>query len=73
MRRKENELTTREKEVLKHIALPNNVIAERLFVSPATIRTHLQKIYKKLKTNDKAVAILTAVEKGILKNEDFVR
>ncbi|MBQ1988273.1 MAG: response regulator transcription factor [Clostridia bacterium] len=73
MRRKENELTSREKEVLKLIALPRKEIAKRLFIELTTLKRHITNIYKKLQTNDKAIAILTAIEKGIISNEDIVR
>lgn len=73
MRRKENGLTSREKEVLKLIALPRKEIAKRLFIGLTTLKRHITNIYKKLQTNDKAIAILTAIEKGIIKNEDIVR
>ena len=70
---KREELTSREKEVLKYIALPRKEIAKRLFIEVTSVKQHICNIYKKLKTNDKAIAILTAIEKGILKNEDIVR
>lgn len=73
MGKKENELTSREKEVLKLIALPRKEIAKRLFIELTTLKRHITNIYKKLQTNDKAIAILTAIEKGIISNEDIVR
>jgi DNA-binding NarL/FixJ family response regulator len=40
--------------------------AERLTVSPGTIRTHLENIYQKLQVSDKASAVATALRLGII-------
>ena len=59
-------LTAREKEVLFLLVtgLSNNVLAERLFVSAATIKTHTLSIYQKLDVANRTSAILKAVEWG---------
>lgn len=61
-------LTAREIEVLQHGAagLTARMTAERLTVSPATIRTHLEHIYQKLDVSDKASAVATALRLGII-------
>ena len=60
---KENEiLTDREIEILKLMVdgLDYKKIAEKLFISPHTVRTHTSKIYEKLHVNSKAEAIKMA-------------
>lgn len=54
-----NLLTDREIEILKFLVegLDYKKIAERIFISPLTVRTHTAKIYKKLHVNSKAEAI----------------
>ena len=61
-------LTAREVEVLQHGAagLTACMTAERLTVSPGTIRTHLENIYQKLDVSDKASAVATALRLGII-------
>lgn len=59
----ENEiLTEREIEILKLMVdgLDYKKIAEKLFISPHTVRTHTSKIYEKLHVNSKAEAIKMA-------------
>ena len=52
-------LTSREWEVLQLLrdGLSTSDIAERLFVSPVTVRTHVSAILKKLRVPDRAAAI----------------
>ncbi len=59
-------LTQREKEVLFLLVtgLSNNALAERLFVSSATIKTHTLNIYQKMDVANRTAAILKAVEWG---------
>ncbi len=54
-----NKLTIRELEVLKLIAegLNYKEVADKLFVSPETVRKHLSNVYAKLKVNNKVAAI----------------
>ena len=61
-----NLLTAREKEVLFLLVtgLSNKMLAERLFVSSATIKTHTLKIYQKMDVANRTAAILRAVECG---------
>jgi len=55
-------LTEREIEILKLMVEGHDYkkIAERLFISPLTVRTHTSKIYDKLHVNSKAQAIQVA-------------
>lgn len=61
-------LSERELEVLALIAqgLTNRDAAARLFISEATVKTHLVHIYGKLGVNDRAAAVATAFERGLL-------
>jgi ATP/maltotriose-dependent transcriptional regulator MalT len=62
------ELTGREVEVLGLVAqgLTNAQVAERLFVSPATVNTHLTSIYSKLGVANRSAAIHFATEHQLL-------
>ena len=61
------ELTEREREVLNLMAqgLNNIEIAERLVLSPKTIRNHTSNIFSKLQVTDRARAIVLAREAGL--------
>lgn len=62
------ELSPREIEILVMAArgLSNSDIAERCFVAPNTVKTHLSRIYRKLNASDRASAVYTAVSSGII-------
>jgi DNA-binding NarL/FixJ family response regulator len=61
-------LSQREREVLRLIAVgaTNREVAARLFVSEATIKTHLLHIYEKLGVRDRAAAVGEAYKRGLL-------
>jgi DNA-binding NarL/FixJ family response regulator len=61
------ELTSREYEVLALIAagLTNTAIAERLVLSPKTVRNHVSNIFGKMEVSDRAKAIVRAREAGL--------
>lgn len=61
-------LSDRELEVLRLVAQgeTNRGVAARLFVSEATVKTHLLHIYTKLDVNDRAAAVATAYERGLI-------
>lgn len=64
-----NTITDREKEVvtLMYKGLNYNEIADKLTISPSTVRKHTENIYKKLGVHNKVEAIHKCVEKKILK------
>lgn len=61
-------LSARENEVLALVAkgTANRAIAAELFISEATVKTHLTHIYAKLGVNDRAAAVAAGYERGIL-------
>ncbi len=61
------DLTDREREVLALIAqgLTNSAIAERLALSPKTIRNYITEIFSKLQVADRAQAIVRARDAGL--------
>jgi DNA-binding NarL/FixJ family response regulator len=64
----EDALSEREIEVLTLIAQgeTNRGAAARLFISEATVKTHLIHIYEKLNVNDRAAAVAAGYERGLL-------
>jgi DNA-binding NarL/FixJ family response regulator len=61
-------LSARERQVLTLVARgrSNRAIADELFVSESTVKTHLIHVYNKLSVNDRAAAVAVAYERGIL-------
>ncbi|WP_326687902.1 response regulator transcription factor [Streptomyces sp. NBC_01795] len=61
-------LSAREREVLELVAkgTPNREIARTLFISEATVKTHLTHLYAKLGVNDRAAAVAVGYSRGIL-------
>ena len=61
------ELTPREREVLNLLArgLTNRAIAERLVLSPKTIRNHVSNVFGKLQVADRSEAIIRARDAGL--------
>ncbi|HSF86221.1 MAG TPA: response regulator transcription factor [Acidimicrobiia bacterium] len=65
-------LSERELEVLVLVARggTNKSVARELFISEATVKTHLLHIYEKLGVNDRAAAVANAYERGLLSRGD---
>ncbi len=61
-------LSAREREILGHIAEGRSApeIAKRLFLSPATVKSHLGALYEKLGVSDRAAAVAEAMRRGLL-------
>ncbi len=63
-----DDLTEREREVLVLVArgLTNGQIAEHLFLSEGTVKTHVKRIFAKLALHDRTQAVILAYEVGLV-------
>jgi DNA-binding NarL/FixJ family response regulator len=64
-----DEITEREREVLQLVGegLNNAEIAERLFITPLTAKTHVSRIMTKLQLRDRAQLVVLAYESGLVR------
>lgn len=62
----EFDLSKREMEVLTELAKGHSyqIIAEDLFISPKTVRKHIENIYRKLQVHNKLEAVQLAMKQG---------
>jgi DNA-binding NarL/FixJ family response regulator len=62
------ELTPREREVFEHMAhgLSNAELAELLYLSEKTVKTHVGRILRKLGLRDRVHAVILAYESGVI-------
>jgi len=67
-RRPAEELSGREIELLQEMArgASNREIARSLYISEATVKTHLIHVFKKLDVEDRIAAVTAALEKGVI-------
>ena len=67
------ELTQRETEVLRHLAygLTNREIAEALFISEETVKTHVGNIFGKLCLTHRSQAIVFALKQGLVSLDEL--
>ncbi len=63
------DLSKRELELLEHLVQdePEPIIADRLHISPHTVRTHIKNIYKKLHVHSRASAVRVTLEQQLLR------
>jgi DNA-binding CsgD family transcriptional regulator len=61
-------LTTREKEILRCLSegLSTTAIAKKLFISPVTVRNHIQNLLHKLDVHSKLAAVVFAYQHNLL-------
>lgn len=64
-----NVLTDRERDVLALVAkgLSNTEIGGRLYISPATVKTHIARVLTKLNARDRAQLIVIAYESRLVR------
>lgn len=65
---KPSPLSERETEILQLLSqgLNYRTAAERLFLSPHTVKTHIKNIYQKLQVNSRAEAVRKAIENKLI-------
>ena len=68
------DLTTREREMMTLAAhgLSNDQIAERLFLSPLTVKTHINRAMMKLAVRDRAQLVVLAYRSGLVRPGDRI-
>lgn len=61
-------LSSRELEVLQLAArgASGTGIGQRLYISPATVKTHMQRIFEKLAVSDRTAAVAEALRRGLI-------
>ncbi|MEV0703245.1 response regulator transcription factor [Saccharopolyspora sp. NPDC050389] len=71
----EQSLSAREVEILELLAqgLGNKELAKKLFISEATVKTHLVHIYSKLGVDSRMAAVSAAVERRLIRLESSPR
>lgn len=62
------ELSERERQVFEHLAggLSNADIARAMFVSEATVKSHINRLFAKLGVRDRVQAVIFAYESGFV-------
>jgi len=67
-KRQLDQISPREKEILNLVArgYGNKEIASRCYVSESTVKAHLRRIAEKMNVKNRAEAVATAIEKGLI-------
>jgi DNA-binding NarL/FixJ family response regulator len=67
-RKPEAPLSRREIEILQRVAYgaTTKEVADKLGISPHTVKTHLERIFEKLGANDRAQAVAIAIRQGVV-------
>ena len=75
MRAPATSLSAREAEVLTLVAdgLSNDQIAQRLFLSEATVKSHLVHVFAKLDADSRTAAVAIAVNRGLIRRSGPAR
>lgn len=62
------ELSSRELEVLRQVAsgMSDKQVAQQLGISEKTVRSHLTKVYIKLRASNRLEAVINALRSGLL-------
>ncbi|OFX87175.1 MAG: hypothetical protein A2W99_07510 [Bacteroidetes bacterium GWF2_33_16] len=62
------DLSVRELDILKHLSedISNQQIADKLFISMNTVKTHIKNVFLKLEVNNRTKAIMRAKELGLI-------
>lgn len=70
LQRPQPALSAREIDILRLLSrgLSNRALSRELFISEATVKTHLVHIYDKLDVDNRTAAIATALDRGILRS-----
>ena len=68
-------LTRREEEVLELLTqgVTYKGVANKLFISETTVKTHVNNIFQKLQVNDRTQAVLYAINNGFLNKKDKIK
>lgn len=65
-------LTEREQEILELVGrgLSNSEIADKLFISPLTVKTHINRLMSKLDAHERSQLVIEAYESGMVRPGD---
>ena len=66
------ELTSKDLELVKYLALPDKEIAERLHYSIGTIRASKKRIFARMNVANSVQAVIKAWACGLIEKEDII-